>query len=310
MDLENCFSVGHRMEYKIYISRHPRDAVAAVHRYLISVPSDETVRVYAVGGDGILFDCLNGMVNFPNAELTSVPYGTANDFVRAFGNDAADAFRDIKKLSRAPSRKIDIIHCGANYGLIEVNIGLVGMTVINANKLLRVGDKKDWLVKHTPKIYNIAAIKTMMDKELLRQEYTIWLDNEDKSGRYCNIHIANIACDGGAFVPSPYSMPNDGALEAIFMGASKPHEIFRVISDRNKGTFEKHKQFSYNRCKRMYVKSQAPMCIQIDGESFVAQEMNIEIISDGIKVFAPENLEFEDYSHFAYRKKDRGEQKA
>ena len=55
-DLEDGFSIGRGAEYKIYISRYPRDAVAAVHRYVSNVPPDETARVYAVGGDGILFD--------------------------------------------------------------------------------------------------------------------------------------------------------------------------------------------------------------------------------------------------------------
>jgi len=301
MDLENCFSVGRRMEYKIYISRHPRDAIAAVHRYMISVPYDETVRVYAVGGDGILFDCLNGMVNFPNAELTSVPYGSANDFVRTFGKTSRQAFRDIKKLSVAPSRPVDIIHCGANYALIEVNIGLIGLTVYHANKLLRGSSK--WIHRYTSSIYNLSGVRSLINSEVQKQGYSIKMDDIDMSGDYCNIHIANVPCDGGSNVPSPYSIPDDGELEAIFIRPGSKLDLARKINDRNKGYFEKHDMFVYKKCRTMDIESEAPLCVQMDGEAFFARDIKLKIVPKGIKFFAPEGLSFTDYSYMAYNKR-------
>jgi len=293
------------MDYRTYVSRRPRDAVAAVNRYLKSVPSNETVRVYAVGGDGILFDCLNGMVHFKNAELTSVPYGIANDFVRAFGDGAKQAFRDIKKLSQAPSRYIDIIHCGANYGLIEVNVGLVGLTMIKANEILRFGNKNR-LRKYTPAIYNISAVKALFASDVIKQNYSIMIDGNDMSGKYCNIHIANNACDGGSFVPSPYAIPNDGQLDAIFLKSCKRLEMIPMIKSRNNGQFEKYDAFVYKRCREVDIASDVPLCIQIDGESFYSKEIKLKIIPDGIKVFAPEGLDLVDFSHLAYKPAKEG----
>jgi len=301
MDLENCFSIGHRMEYKIYISRHPRDAIAAVHRYMISVPENETVRVYAVGGDGILFDCLNGMVDFKNAELTSVPYGSVNDFVRTFGKDAKAAFRDIKALSVAPSRPVDIIHCGANYALIEVNIGLIGLTVYKANKTLRGTSK---LIHHfTPSIYNLSGIRSLVNSQVQRQEYSIIMDDVDISGSYSNIHLANIPCDGGTSIPSPYSVPDDGELEAIMIRSAGKFNLARIIDDRNKGRIETNDIFEHRKCRSMSIESSLPMCVEMDGEAFFAQEIKLKIIPNGIKFFAPEGFDFADYSHMAYNKR-------
>jgi len=302
MDLENCFSVGRRTEYKIYTSRHPRDAIAAVDRYLLSVPSDETVRVYAVGGDGILFDCLNGMVDFPNAELTSVPYGSANDFVRSFGDDAVPAFRDIKSLSVAPARPMDIIKCGTNYALLAVNIGFIGLTVMNANTILR-GDYARWVSRYTSQIYSLAAFKAMINSEILRQYYTILMDGIDISGNYANIHIANVACDGGTYVPVPYAIPDDGELDTIFIRACNRTKVLTAIGDRNNGKFEKHNVFKYDRCKTMDIKSEAPLCLQLDGEALFAKEITVEIVPSGVKVFAPEKMGFKDYSYRAYKRK-------
>ncbi|MCL2002543.1 MAG: hypothetical protein FWG72_00880 [Oscillospiraceae bacterium] len=305
MDMENCFSVGRRMEYKIYISRRPRDAVAAVRRYLLTVPPQETVRVYAVGGDGILFDCLNGMVRFPNAELTSVPYGSANDFVRAFGDDAAPAFRDIKALSAAPSRPVDVIHCGPNFALIEVNVGLVGQTVIHANTFLR-HTNLNRMRRFTPHVYTLAALKSVTNMDIIRQKYTVSIDGEDMSGSYCNIHIANIPCDGGAFVPSPYAVPDDGLLDVIFLSGNRSVDVIKRIGDRNSGHFEKHTAFVYKKCRTVTIQSDLQLCTQMDGEAFYTHEVTLEIIPGGIKFFAPQGLDFADYSHRAYRKEKGG----
>jgi diacylglycerol kinase family enzyme len=241
MDLENCFSVGRRTEYKIYTSRHPRDAIAAVDRYLLSVPPDETVRVYAVGGDGILFDCLNGMVDFPNAELTSVPYGNANDFVRAFGEGVNPAFRDIKKLSASPSFPVDIIKCGTNYALNEANIGIIGQTMLYANAILRRATRQ-WIKRVTPHIYTVSGLRAMLNKDVLYQNYTVNMDGEDLSGQYGNIHFSNGPCNGGVMTPSPYAIPDDGLLNVIFIRGSHVLKIAQTLSDYESGRFEKQKK--------------------------------------------------------------------
>ena len=285
---------------KIYISRHPRDAFAAVRRYLLSIPSTETVRIYAIGGDGILFDCLNGMIKFPNAELTSVPYGNANDFVRSFGEEAAPFFRDLKKLSVSPAQPVDVINCGSNFALNEANVGVVGKTLIIANSILR-DTKRKWLGRFTPQIYSLAAIRAIMKSDVVKQSYKVLIDDEDFSGNYADIHIANTATDGGAYVPSPYAKPNDGVLDVVFMKTSSRLEVVSSINDRNKGKFEKRPIFIYKKCKSLSITSDSPLSIQMDGEAFYANEFNINIVPGGVKIFAPEGLSFADYSYRGYK---------
>jgi diacylglycerol kinase family enzyme len=121
------------------------------------------------------------------------------------------------------------------------------------------------------------------------------------SGSYCNIHIANTPCDGGAYVPSPYAVPDDGELDAIFMCSNNKIEIARAVGDRNKGWFEKHDSFKYYRCKNMEVLSDAPLSINIDGECLYARDIKLSIVPKGIKIFAPEGMGFADYSHRGYK---------
>jgi len=302
-DIDLCFA---NREVEVRVSRYPRDAVAVVNNYIKSVSAEETVRIYAVGGDGILFDCLNGMIGFPNAELTSVPYGSAEDFVRVFGAKANLEFRDLKKLSVAPSREMDVINCGTNYALLAVSVGLVGKTVYDANQILRKNSSA-WSRRYTSAVYSLTAARAAIATDVLTQAYTVEMDGTDISGVYSNIHIANTACDGGSFVPSPYSVPNDGILDVTFIHPSGVISTLTKIIDRNNGKFEKHPNvFEYKKCRKINIKSDEPLCIQMDGEAYYAKEFNIEIIPNGVKVFAPENLDIVDYSYMAYSKKRGG----
>ena len=305
-DIEKCFS-GRSMDYKVYVSRYPRDAIAAVHRYISNYQDDEIVRVYAIGGDGILFDCLNGMVDFPNAELTSVPYGNDNDFIRAFGENNKDSFRDLVKLSSSPSRPIDIIDCGSNYALIETHIGFVGHAVILSSEMFRRIPEK-LLRKNVSLAYLFCVLKSLLNKSIMQQHYSIYVDGEDLSGNYSNIHVANSACTGGTMILSPYARADNGCLEAVFINTKRKRDIIRLINDYTKGHFEKHDVFIHRQCSKIEIKSNKVMSVQADGEAFHATELKLEIIPGGINFFAPQELNFVDYSYKAYRKNTKGKQ--
>ncbi|MCL2069477.1 MAG: hypothetical protein FWH19_00640 [Treponema sp.] len=297
-EIDNAFSSD--VDYRIYLSRYPREAIAAVHRYISNCPNDQIVRIYAVGGDGILFDCLNGMVDFPNAELTSVPYGNDNDFIRVFGENVYNRFRDVKALSAAPSRPIDIINCGSNYSMIETQIGFTGQAVILAREMFKRIPKK-LLRKNVSHAYTICALRALFNNEIMRQRYTILLDGEDLSGNYCHIQISNSALNGGTMVPVPYAKPDDGLLDVVFANTTRKTDIMRTIGDYCNGLFEKHKIYFHKRCRTLEVKSDAVMSVEMDGEGFYARELKLEIIPGGIKFFAPEDLGIVDYSGRAYK---------
>jgi len=308
-EINACFEYDTEGTHSIHISCYPRDAIEVVHEFILGCPTDETVRIYAVGGNGIHFECLNGMIDFPNAELTCVPHGNANDYDRVFGEDVKDKFRDIKSLLTAPSRPVDVISCGSNYAILGLSIGMVGQAIINANEIFPRLPVK-WLRKNVGLAYSLCAVKAMFDKSVMQQHYTILLDGEDFSGQYCNIYVSNIACNGGTLTPSPYAKPDDGKLHVMLLETRKKRDIISVIGEYNKGHFEKFDWIHYKTCKVMEIKSEDLLCAEIDGEGFYAREMRIEIMPRCIRFFAPEGLDFADYSYMAYKSKKKGGGKA
>lgn len=296
LSIEKCFSVGHRADYKVYISRYPRDAYSAVRRYLTETPKDETARIYAVGGDGILFDCLNGLAQFPNAELAPIPYGNANDFVLSYGADNKQLFRDIKLMSKSPSQLVDAILCGQQYALCGCSIGIEARAVQVFSKLIeRINfGRARYLVPH---LYKLGAIKSLFDGSQSDMNYKLTIDGQDYSGDYTLINIGNIALNGGGNTPNPLAIPNDGILNVITCHSTSVIRALRMLPAYTSGKYTEFPDNIYhNRFMELHCKSENLMSVILDGETFYTHELDLKLLPKAIKVVSPGGIGFADYS--------------
>jgi diacylglycerol kinase family enzyme len=303
VEIRGIFQAQASSDYDIYTSNFPQDSIAAIKAFIGKFPSEEAVRVYAIGGDGILLDCLNGMADFPNAELTAIPYGSANDVIRGFfGEEAKEHFRNIKELVKAPTQFIDIMRGESYYAINEFMLGVSGQAVINANKFFR--SKRYKFFKKIPTtVYKISALQALAKKEVVNQEYQLEIDGKDYSGKYSHIGISNGACDGNTMLPNPYAKPNDGVLNVVLCDCRQKMKLLSSLSDYYAGKFEKYPFFKQVLCqKSIKVKSATPIRVESDGDAFMTEAVNIELLPSRIKFAVPEGLGFADYSHKAYKK--------
>ena len=299
-EIVSCFPQKDSPDYLVYVSQFPREAGEVVRRFIESYPPDETIRVYAVGGDGIQYDCLNGMAEYANAELTCIPYGNANDYILSFGEDAIPKFRDIKNLVNGTSRPVDVITSGQNYSLLGISVGLIGETILLAEALFPRLPKK-WLSKNADTAYTLCGVKSAFNKEVMQQHYNILIDGKDYSGQYCNLTISNSPNKGGGMPTIPYARPDDGKLDVLIFDTTKSFEFLKTIGDHNKGHFEKHKMYKHITCKEVDMSSGVLMRIETDGEATYSHELKIKILPDKIKFVTPLGVDFVDYSYKAYK---------
>jgi diacylglycerol kinase family enzyme len=226
----------------IHISRYPRDAISIIRKRIARLDPETRVRVYAVGGDGISFDCLNGIVDIPNAELAIIPYGSGNDFIRSFGNEYYEAFRDISLQIRSPAIPTDIIHCGNNCALNFCCVGLEAGAVIKALSLNKRFEKLRFLVPPLNGFfYTLGGILETFDKHIIARHYEINADGINFSGLYSIL--------GGKYDKYP--------------------EIFFL-----------------RRVKKVFIRSEEPLLINLDGEVFFDSDLTIEILPEAVKVGA------------------------
>src|SRR5574344_2816199 len=113
-----------KIDYEIYVTKSLGDAQGYVRNYLQSHDPKEIYRFYACGGDGTLYDVVNGAFGFPSAEVGCLALGSGNDFVKNF--PYVSAFKDVKRALEAKARPIDIIKVDDKYCINIANYGFAG----------------------------------------------------------------------------------------------------------------------------------------------------------------------------------------
>jgi diacylglycerol kinase family enzyme len=284
-----------KAEYDICVSNFPRHAIRIVRQYVIQAGPDTPVRVYAVGGDGILFDCLNGMVGLANAELAPVPYGRTNDFVRAFGEGRENTFKNIPLLAAAPTIPTDILRCGSNYALNLCTVGLESFANFRALDLQKKLKKWPGFLRDRRNIYNmtyyIGAVMAMFDKKVLGQKYDISIDGKDMSGTYTNVNISNGPCCGGDKSPVFTAIPDDGIMDILMLRERSPLQVSTRLVAYTKGHYDRFPDdFTLRRGTNVSFRSKDPLIINLDGDSFFDTNVTVDLVKGAVKIAAPDNL--------------------
>jgi diacylglycerol kinase family enzyme len=287
------------MEYELYVSRYPRDAIGIIHTAIKTVPKDTIVRVYALGGDGILFDCLNGLVGFENTELAIVPYGIINDFVRAFGEQKEFFFRDIKAQAQAGTLPTDIINCKGNYALNFCTIGMESDAAARARGMRRSMENGALPLRRfyyglSRYMYPLGRFLAALNKKITGQWYEIDIDGEVLCGNFRDISIANGSCHGGKRAAMPDTVPDDGLLDIIISKSCGLLKTLSFISPCFKGEYGKYPfDFIIKQGKKISIRSKQPLLITIDDETFYDTDFTVELIPSAVNIVAAYGFTYE-----------------
>jgi YegS/Rv2252/BmrU family lipid kinase len=281
-----------RPHFSILVSLFPRDAVGGVRKEVKNAEEGETVRVYAVGGDGILFDCLNGIMGLPDTELASVPYGSSNDFIRAFGEGKADLFRNITALTSAKTLQTDVMAFGSNYAINTCTIGLESLSVIKMSKFARQHhsflNRLSFL--YGPMLF-MESLVSQFDQQVINQPYDIVIDSIDFSGKFSTINIANGPCYGGTKSVAPMARPDDGFLNVTLFKSIGSIRTTLVMPSYLKGKTPSNCKVI--RAKKVELHSKSPLQMQMDGEIFFDTDITIEIKPAAVQFVAADELTYD-----------------
>jgi YegS/Rv2252/BmrU family lipid kinase len=298
-EIRDYFAVSEE-KHIIHVSRFPRDAIRTIREYLRITDPETIVRVYAVGGDGILFDCLNGVVGFKNAELATVPYGNSNDFLRAFGEGKRELFQNIAAQAVSPSIPTDIIFCGNNYALNTCTIGMEAYTIHRA-VALNTQYKNVWrrLPRRMRKfmydfMFWVGGVISSMSPSITNRRYSVWMDGKEFPGNYATINIANGPCYGGDKCAAIAAVPDDGLLDVMLFKSAGRFQIVRVGTRYIYGKYRLFPNFvSYGQAAEIAVRSDGPMVLQLDGELLFDTNIRVKIIPKAVSIVAVNGSRYE-----------------
>ena len=105
--------------YEIHETTEPYEGIDFVKYYPVD---EDTVRFYACGGDGTLFEVVNGAYGKENVEVAVIPLGSGNDFIRLFGNK--EDLVDVEAQVNGTPIKLDVIKCLGKIAINQCSMGL------------------------------------------------------------------------------------------------------------------------------------------------------------------------------------------
>jgi YegS/Rv2252/BmrU family lipid kinase len=266
--------------YEIYLTRTQMDAAAKVKE---DAAQEEKLYVYACGGDGTLNECVNGAANNPNVAITHYPCGTGNDFIKTFGKENIEKFRDLKALSEGDVRALDLIDCDGRYGINICSIGIdarVGGDVHKYSSIPLIGGATGYVVSLV-----VNTIKGVKEK------FHITYNGHTQDEPITLVCACNGRYYGGGFNPIPEAIPDDGIIEFLIVKGVSRLKLANVVGRYAKGLYRELSDISkLFRGTSMEIKGEKEFVINIDGEIIRAKKISFKMVPKGINFLLPKGV--------------------
>ncbi|MFI3238640.1 MAG: YegS/Rv2252/BmrU family lipid kinase [Lachnospiraceae bacterium] len=267
--------------YEIHVSESGEGIISYVKH--IGCTAKETVRIYAVGGDGTLNNVVNGAIGFSQLEIGVIPMGTGNDFVKNIGVSLKDFF-DIEKQLNGISKKIDVIAFGDQYCVNMVNIGFdarVGLGMPKFKGIPLVTNKM---------AYNLSVAENVLGK--LGRYIEVYADDKTVyKGELLLTSVANGKSCGGGFYTNPNASVDDGFIDVCMIKAPKKIHLATFFKNISAGTHvdtEPTKSMTKNiKCKKLRIRTEEVNKIANDGEECLLEDILFEVKEQAISFIVP-----------------------
>jgi diacylglycerol kinase family enzyme len=296
--LGQFFRTQDRPNFSTLVSKYPREAIGLVQKQIEEADDEwETVRVYAVGGDEILFDCLNAVAGLTNVELAVMPFGITNDFIRVFGEGSIELFKDIPSLVASTTTiPTDMISVGYSYAINGCTVGFTPSVSAKLKELTARLEKG--FGRFTLGFQSfIGKLTSVFDKTIIAHQYKILIDDADYSGTYSQISIVNAPYFGRAKTGVTGAVPDDGLLDVSLFKAVRPLSLLRSLGKYSRGKIPSN--CISVRAKKIMIKSDNPIWTQTDSELLLDTSINFEIVPGAVQIVSVNNLTYQKFQENA-----------
>ncbi|WP_048600841.1 diacylglycerol kinase [Rubeoparvulum massiliense] len=236
--------------------------------------------IVASGGDGTLYEVINGMADHPNRPpLGIIPSGTTNDFASAIGipkkSDEA-----IRFMLEGTAQPIDIGKMNDRY---FINIAGGGsLTTLTYEVPIKLKTLLGQMAYYVKGIEMLPKLKpTMMrieaDNFLLEEEIMLFL-------------VANSQSVGGFPHLAPNASLNDGLLDAILLKKTNLAEAVRLAAAALRGEHPNDPSVIYFQTSYLKAASPNEVLVNLDGELGGALPCEIHAMPSHIQVLMKKDL--------------------
>ena len=249
----------------------------------------EPVRFYSCGGDGTLYEIVNGCYKYPNCEVANIPLGSGNDFSRLFGRNT-----NLDDHVNGVPVKLDLIETNGQIAINECAMG------VDSEVCAAQADFKKLPMVNGEIAYTLAAINCVI-KGKMKNHFRITIDHDkvyEDDFLFC--YIGNSRWYGGGYMAAPGAMPNDGVIDCVMVrypqeiAKKGPIGLLPLLDKYKKG---EHLGWDFTRfchCKHVKIESSKPAAVNVDGECDFVTEREFQLLEGAITFVVPRGSSFLD----------------
>jgi len=235
--------------------------------------------VIAAGGDGTLYEVINGMAEKPNRPpLGILPLGTTNDFARALGIPKNWEFA-VDLILQQHTRNIDVGRVNKRYFINIAGGGsMTELTYEVPSKLKTVIGQLAYYMKGLEKLPRLRPTELCFrwDDQIVHEEVMMFL-------------ICNSNSVGGFEKLAPEASLSDGLLDVFILRKCNLAEFIRIVSAALRGEHMNDPHLIYFQTQSIQVTSPDYVQLNLDGEFGGTLPCTISVLPDHLQIFVDES---------------------
>ena len=246
---------------------------------------DARVELYdgiaAAGGDGTLFESLNGLMSHPpgaRPPLGLVPLGTGNAFSRDIELAPGHWREGIAQIARRKTRKVDV-------GLITTGPERLHFLNIAGIGFVTEAGKTSARLKFAGRMaYSLGTLWQCLRLQSYRLH--IMVDGHEIRQDSLFLEVSNSRYTGTTFLIAPGARINDGLLDVVLVSKLSRRRLVRLFPSIYSGTHVEHPEVTVLQARIIEILAPANLGLMVDGERRSCTPARIECLPGAIEMFA------------------------
>lgn len=260
------------LDAEIYVTKAFRDGQKYVEEI---AKKGEPVRFYSCGGDGTIYEVVNGCYKYPNCEIACIPLGSGNDFIRLFGSDT-----DIDKHVNGVPTKLDLIFTEGKVAINQCSMG------IDAEVCAKQSEFKKLPLVSGEAAYDLSLLYCMAGK--LKSEFKVTIDGEVFEDTFLFCYVGNSRWYGGGYKAAPLADPADGLIDVVMIKLDRSRlKLLPLISKYKAGEHLDWDITTFRRAKKVEIESKKIAAVNVDGECEYVNKRTFEMMESAITFVVP-----------------------
>lgn len=241
--------------------------------------------VVAAGGDGTLFEVVNGLMSHKaenRPPLGVIPVGTGNAFARELGLLPTDWQAGINIILQQHTQSIDLGY------LKTVESGFYFINIVGLGFVVDAGKTTQKIKKLGKSSYTLATLWQTI--QLKKYPIKLTLTDENDQTEVIDqdlvfVEVANSRYTGTSFLMAPEAQIDDGLLDVIILKKISRLKILRLFPTIYSGKHINYPEVETRQVKSISIETQQPMPLMPDGEFLGQTPVTISCVKQALNIF-------------------------